>query len=168
MSTWTTHLTNRELQFAHKLANRRMIGKHNGCHTGAKSQKKNVTYHRIGVCGEIAFAKMFGFEVDRNRYPNGDDGADFTTDEDMRIDVKCRSEPNKDLGLSGTSFDDFECHVLVLAWKTAPRSVRLVGWTTAARMLVAGRVGDWGPNNRKRYIPYQNVASMGVLHRMIG
>jgi hypothetical protein len=168
MSDWTYALTDQDRALAERLARRRDAGKPNQCHNGAVTEEESRTRHCKGLFGEIAFARRFGYEVDRVKRGGGDDGADFTSPQGHRIDVKHRTEPGKDLALKGTGFEDFTSHFLVLSWQASDRQVRLVGWCTAARMTIKGQVSHWAGVGEKRYIEPQDLANMDVLQTMIG
>lgn len=166
MPDWTYELTDEDHALAKRLAERRDDGKPDTCHNGQVATAESVQRHAAGLRGEIAFARIFGYEVDRERRETGDDGSDFTTPEGMTVDVKYRSEPGSDLALEGVSFNAFNSHFLVLSWQERD-SVRLVGWCTAARMALKGKVGAWGDVGRKRYIEPGDLAKMDVLYAMI-
>ncbi len=76
-------LTDQEMNQANELADIR----NNGMTQYLNKPGQNRLQHFIGAKGEIAFARLFGLEVEMIQKPEGDDGVDFILD-GRSIDVK--------------------------------------------------------------------------------
>jgi len=150
---------------AKRLAKQRDSTKSPTCHNGRVSREESEKRHLKGVAGEIAFARLFGLDVDDEKRPNGDPGYDFVAPCGATIDVKTRSETEKDFALTGGYLGDFDAHCGVLAWPIPDgAAIRLVGWTTPTHLLWTGQRTRWGSAGMKWWISYQDLLPISMLY----
>lgn len=99
----------------------------------ASSRPLSKNYEIIGVAGEVAFARMFGLEVDKTLRPGGDGRIDFRMTVGT-VDVKTAAKPwflfcekgkkMADIMVLGQFFD-IETPVKLLGWEWGEEMVKI-------------------------------------------
>ncbi|MCS3610994.1 hypothetical protein [Salinibacter ruber] len=165
---WTYQLTDEDARLASALAARRDEGKPDTAHAGSVSKSESRQKHVQGLKGEIAVGRTFGWDIDLQQRKNGDEGYDFQTPQGLRVEVKYRAEPNRDFALKGNTLHPFVADVGVLTWEEAPRTVRLVGWTTPAALAAQGQTETWPGCGEKLYVKHEDLFAMEDFARTFG
>jgi hypothetical protein len=163
---WLYTLTDDDARLASKLSVQRDEGKPDTAHKGSISEDESRRKHLEGLKGEIAVARTFGLEVDSVQRGAGDNGYDFQTKIGLRIEVKHRTEPDRDFALKGETLHSFVADVGVLTWEEAPRRVRLVGWTTPAALVARGTTETWPGCGKKLFVKHEDLFSMNDFVRV--
>lgn len=123
------------------LAGKRDNGKPNTCHNGSVSATKSRRRHLAGLKGEIAFANIYGLDLDKKHYPSGDLGYDFLLDSGLKIDVKTRQQDSgDDLALNSDSLSSVIADVFILVHEEGVDTVSLIGWTHPLHLHCYGTV----------------------------
>jgi len=89
----------------------------------------------IGVAGELAFAKIYGLEVDREIRPEGDGCVDFWVDingNKVSIDVKVARKP-MNLFIKEWLIHDM-ADIVVLGRYVSEKDIEFIGWETKGIM----------------------------------
>lgn len=100
--------------------------------------KKGIDPYQIrrdSCRAELAFSKVVGLDWDPPILPGGDGKIDITLPWPTRygatVQIKWRSEPERDLATEGLDFwDELRADIYVLAWPGQAGSIVLAGWAT--------------------------------------
>lgn len=120
-------------------------------HQSSRPLSKN--YELLGLMGELAFEKCYGYLMDRSPRRRGDNGIDFTNRKGETIDVKTADKPYN-LLVEATKIDS-GADIYVLAWgNIEKRTVHFLGWVRRGRM---------------RATPIKDIGGFGILsHYLAG
>lgn len=117
-----------------------------------------------GMAAEYAFGLMIGKYPNFDATINGDGGIDFTLDNGMTIDVKYRSQRNRDFALNTDNIDDFIADIGVLIWSCGKRCFEFVGWIdreTFAHEAKVMKLKGW-----RLVYPYQKLNNPELLYEI--
>lgn len=151
----------------------RWIGRErNAAKVGVQSRKYLSTtltdgqIHILGAMAEVAVARLFGIEPDRNFYRGGDGGVDLRLG-GRTFDVKMRSRRGTDL-LTQPDMSDFRAEYVVLCWPgLAPNVVEIVG--TVGRERFRRESSDNVLRDPPRLVlPWRALTPVGVPRRSAG
>ena len=118
----------------------------------------------MGVAGELAFAKLYGLEVDREVRPEGDGHVDFwlkMNDRMVSVDVKVARKP-VNLLIKKWEIDDM-ADIAVLGHYKDEEDIEFLGWETKGIMrLMPFKV--WKPLNIEAY--YRHSSQLRPMHQL--
>lgn len=126
-------LTDKDLQYAHRVASER-TGKRNNQKFNGYETDYDINYR--GFRGEIAVGRFLGWEPDGTLTSGGDIGNDFP-DCPVMIDLKTRlyeRYPDPDL-LTRTTHAHAEIFILAEVSQYAEERIRLVGWAAKEELI---------------------------------
>ena len=129
-------------------------------HKSSRPLSKNYEY--VGLKGESQFAKEFGFKIDKELRPSGDNGIDFKSDLGT-IDVKtARKAYNLIVEENKVNSD-----IYVLAkYIDNTDTVELLGWAYSSEVFNAP-IRNFGYGIMNHYIPKDNLRSMKLLKNLL-